>query len=173
MKKILCKIFAEKKKLAIGISVLEILIGLFFLIRGIYLYFTLYSCEEAGQMFGGLVDFIIYKENTYSQIFLSAIILFTGISIAISEKLFWILNQIILIVFLLMGIGICYYFFSEALLILAIICAIIILSAFALIEKKLNNKNYLVNIGITNQLRITSWILGLICCAIYCWLLIL
>jgi hypothetical protein len=172
MKKILCKIFAEKKKLAIGISVIEILIGMFFFIRGIYLYFTLYSYEEADQMFGGLADFFMYKENTYSQMFLSATILFTGISIAISEKLFWILNQIILIVFLLIGIGVCYSIFWQA-LISPIIFAVVILSIFALIERKLNNKNYLVNIGITNKLRVISWILGLICFAIYCWLLIL
>ena len=164
--KLIKRLLAEKGKLAISISILEILIGLYFLISGIYLYVTLLSIEEADKMFGGVVDFFMYKESTYSQIFLSSIILFSGISIYIKENLFWILNQIVLIAFLSIGLTACFYISSDKSL-FTILFIIIVLSIFVLIERKLNDKRYLLRIGITNKLRIVSWVMSLISSTIY------
>ena len=178
LKKVFSKFFTENGKLAIIISILEILIGLFFLVRGIYLYPHLFSYKEADEMFGGLADFYIYKEDIYCQVFLNSIILLAGISIWINKKSFWFLNQIILIIFLstmpLLMIADC--FFSPDLaeiiiaIILVIITTVILLSIFILINRKINNENYLLKIGVTNKLRVISQVLGVICSAIYSYL---
>ena len=175
MKKIFHKIFTENSKFAVTISFLETLAGLFLFVQAMDLYPHILSYKEADEMFGGIVDFSVYKEDIYRKIFLSLIILFAGISIWINKKLFWILNQIILIIFLstipLLMIFDCFFPLNLIVeIILVIITTVILLSIFILIDRKINNENYLIKIGVTNKLRVTSWILGIICSAIYSYL---
>ena len=83
------------------IPYIEIIIGIILLSIEVYDYFTLYSMAEVDAMYGGIVDFYKYKENTYCPAFLWTILTLTGISYWISKKMYWILTQTFIILLLL------------------------------------------------------------------------
>ncbi|MBD3591202.1 hypothetical protein [Bacteroides sp. GM023] len=68
------------------IPYIEIIIGIILLSIEVYDYFTLYSMTEVDAMYGGIVDFYKYKENTYCPAFLWTSLTLTGISCIINSQ---------------------------------------------------------------------------------------
>lgn len=73
-----------------------IILGTILLIREIYQMTYLPSIHD--NLYGGLVTFFKYKENTYALIVLWAILLITGIIGWINDNKKWISNKILIII---------------------------------------------------------------------------
>jgi len=73
-----------------------IILGTILLIREIYQMTYLPSIHD--NLYGGLVTFFKYKENTYALIVLWAILLITGIIGWINDNKKWISNTILIII---------------------------------------------------------------------------
>ncbi|WP_291530723.1 hypothetical protein [Bacteroides sp. UBA939] len=67
-------VFPNKKERVRLIPYIEIIIGTILFSWEVFGYITLYSTAEVDEMFGGIVDFFKYKENTYSPAFLWSIL---------------------------------------------------------------------------------------------------
>jgi len=165
------KIFERIKNKPILKPLMEIAIGLTFLCIEIRDYLTLYSFAEADQLYGGLVDFVKYKENTYSEIFLWSILVLTGIFFWINKKIYWIFTQVFLLLF----------FFKIGLSVLAISLLGNVIIAFVIpllylfllvwIEIRFLRIGQIEGIEISTQTKILGGVLGFLCCIGYFFLL--
>lgn len=151
-----------------SIAILEIISGMILLIWEIHDFIKLPTTFEADEMYGGLVDFIKYKENTYCLLYLWTILLFTGISFFINKKLHWVFTQISLIVVFLIWEVIfisltCYYGNIYALTL-----SIIALFLFLWLQRRIyKSYNFTIKTGVNNKTKYISVILGTVSYVIY------
>lgn len=87
----------KNKDIIIAIS--EIILGAYLIVCEIRNYLKMPSIYEQGIY--ELVDFFIYKEDTYSLAFLWFVLFFSGCSYWLNKKTFWIFNQVFTITFFL------------------------------------------------------------------------
>ena len=156
------------------VPLFEIFIGAILLIREIHDFIVLPTMKEVDKMYGGLVDMIKYKEDTYSSLYLWILLLTTGVSYWINKKSYWIFTQILLITlfciinFFLIGIWIVTHFN-----LIIIILLVLTLFLFIWLEIKIYKHNYWSEIEINNKTRYVSIILGIASCIIYFSILLL
>ena len=127
------------------IAILEFAIGFCILIWSIYGYYNFFSIEEAEQKFGGLVDFLYYKESMYKYFFAGTITCFSGICYIINKKIHWFATHS-LIIFCFLSIELPFLFSIIKIESAIIFFQVILLTLFILLEtlqiKNLNKRNY-------------------------------
>jgi hypothetical protein len=145
------------------ISLTEVILGTILLTREIYQMITLPSVHD--NLYGGLVDFSKYQENTYSLTFLWLLLLSTGITGWINKKINWLFTQTLLItIFGIASLTVIILGHNEPLF---IVVFILISIAFFLLERRLYQADFLKKIEITKQTKIISILLGLLCSLVY------
>ena len=164
MGKLINKIRHFKAKL---ISLFEIVIGAILLIREVRDFTVLPTIAEADKMFGGIIDFVKYKENTYSLLYLWTLLLATGISYWISKKSHWIFTQILLITLFFMIEFMLIGFLITDFNITILLLSVLLLLLFIWFEIKTNKHSYLNEMRINNKVKYTSMVLGFFSCVIY------
>ncbi len=141
----------------------EVILGTILLTREIYQMITLPSVQD--NLYGGLVDFSKYQENTYSLAFLWLLLLLTGITGWINNKINWIFTQTLLItIFGIVSLIVVFLGMNEPLF---IVVFFLILIGFFFLEKRQYRANLLEKLEITNRTKIISILLGLLCSLIY------
>jgi hypothetical protein len=139
----------------------EILIGSILLAREIYQFIVLPSIHT----YHGPVDFIKYKENTYSLIFLWVLLLLVGILSLKNEKIKWISHQILIINFLtLTTLALVNYIYMRETI--AIFFGFVLLGLIIL-EIILYRTDLRVRLNTTVKNIITTILLGISCTLIY------
>lgn len=164
---------------AVIVSFAETALAAYILIEGIYILLTCLSVSEADAIYGGLVDFAVYKENAFIYFVIGLMIMFAGTSLWISGKLFWVMTRTFLIttflsLALLMGITGASFFgmdWGRFFICLSIIAVFYIV--FRFIDKKLNKNDLQIKMGITSKHRAITWICGIGCTVFLHYLLLL
>lgn len=149
------------------IPYIEIIIGIILLSIEVYDYFTLYSMTEVDAMYGGIVDFYKYKENTYCPAFLWTILTLTGISYWISKKMYWILTQTFIILLLLKAILPFYAIFIELNPIIFYIFPCLYFALFIMVEMILFRIKRIESTNINTKTKMLGIGVGILCCIVY------
>lgn len=166
--KSLLQISKDKTKL---IPYTEVIIGIILLSLEVYDYFTLYSMEEVDAMYGDIVDFYKYKENTFCPAFLWTMLILTGISYWTNKKLYWISTQALILLLLLKAILPFYAIFIELNPIVFYIFPLCYFTLFIAIEIQLFKINQIESIDISTKTKLSGLGVGILCCIIYILLL--
>lgn len=154
----------DKTKL---IPYIEIIVGIILLGFEVHDYCTLYSMNEVDAMYGGIVDFCKYKEDTYCPVFLWTILTTAGISYWINKKLYWILTQVFILLLLLKAIFPFYFIFIELSSIVLYILPTIYITLFIAIEAKLFKMKQIASTEISFRTKSVGTIIGLLCYILY------
>ncbi len=145
------------------LPLIEIILGTILLIREIYQMTYLPSVHD--NLYGGLVDFMKYKENTYSLIYLWSILLITGIFSMKNAKLNWILHQILIILISIITLVPMVFMIIQGQVIAVILGLFLI--GLILLEIRLYQSDLREKLKIININKLTSIILGLFSALIY------
>jgi hypothetical protein len=143
---------------------IEIILGIILLIREIYQMTYLPSVQD--NLYGGLVDFAKYKENTYSLIFIWSILLITGIFSWINDKLKWISHQILIITISMIILVSMIVMIIQNQSALAAIFGLL-LTGLIILEIRLYRSDLIAKLKLDNINKMTSTILGLFNALIY------
>jgi CDP-diglyceride synthetase len=146
------------------LPVIEIIVGTILLIREIYQMTYLPSVQD--NLYGGLVDFVKYKENTYSLIFMWSILLITGIFSWINDKLKWISHQILIItISMIILVSMLVMIIQNQAALSAIFGLLLI--GLIILEIRLCRSDLIEKLKLNNINKRTSMILGLFSALIY------
>ena len=160
------------------IASVELIAGAILLACEIRDFIRLPTTTEADEMYGGLVDFFKYQENTYCLLYLWMILLFAGVSYWINRKLHWIFNQIVLMTLFFVAVSelifILYFGIHPILPIIVLLTMLlVVLLVFLGIWSRMCRKSFLKTIGIRSWEKWFSVCLGVISSTIYfvlkCW----
>ncbi len=156
------------KRLLKYLPIIEIVIGAILLIREIYQFNKLPSIHD--NLYGGLVDFFIYKEDSYGLMILYAVLMLAGFLGLKNERLKWLTNWSLLIVIsgLLIVPFILMILQKEILAVLigliafGIIYLIIYINRSDLFKRlEITNKNKMISISIGLFVILGYWIIEL------------
>lgn len=139
-----------------------VIAAIFLLIHEVHQFIHLPSKYD--HLYESGVDFLKYKEDTYTQLFLWALLLFVGIMGLINDKLKWIGCQIFIIKLLVSSVLIIFvdYLFNEIRILFGIVFLGLILIEIQLYKQKIISKIKINKVNI-----ISSVIFGLMSAAIY------
>lgn len=145
------------------IPTIEISLGILLLIHEIYQMFHLQSIHDS--LYNGLVDFAKYKEETYSLTFLWLMLIFTGVSGWLNDKLYWVFTQILLVT-------VCVLFFFPIIQVSSTGFGLMIISVLFVIgiiylETRLYRQELINRLNINSKTKMISISLGLLCSVIY------
>ena len=163
------KTLIKRQNIPMLIAILEIIVGAFFLGKELCQITSLPSNGGLDADLGS-ADIIKYREDTYGLMFLWFVLLFTGLSYWISQKLFWCMCHVLLILSLLIVGGSFYFYVSPDFPLSIILASLIILSTFILLEFKRYNSRFKLKIGVNNTHKFLAIFLG-ISCALFYWFL--
>jgi len=149
------------------IAFFEIIVGVILLVDEIRDFITLPTTTEVDEMFGGLVDFFKYQENTYCLLYLWTVLLFAGVSNWINAKLYWIFNKVLLMTILFAIVWRAEMVFSFYFNWFFVLMPFLVVLLSIWIEIKTWRKSYLQTIGIRNWEKWLSVFLGIISMTIY------
>ena len=156
------------KRLLKYLPIIEIVIGTILLIREIYQFNKLLSIHD--NLFGGLVDFFKYKEDSYGLILLYSILILAGLIGLKNERFKWLTNLSLLIVisglviipFILMILQKEILAVLIGIIVFGLIYLIIYLNRSDLFKRlEVTNKNKMISISIGLFVTLGYWIIEL------------
>lgn len=156
------------KRLLKYLPIIEIVIGAILLIREIYQFNKLPSIHD--NLYGGLVDFFKYKEDSYGLMLLYSVLILAGLLGLKNERFKWLTNWSLLIVisglvivpFILMILQKEILAVLVGLLVFGLIYLIIYLNRSDLFKRlEITNKNKMISISIGLFVILVYWIIEL------------
>ncbi|MBS4058712.1 MAG: hypothetical protein KGZ82_15470 [Bacteroidales bacterium] len=156
------------KRLLKYLPIIEIVIGAILLIREIYQFNKLPSIHD--NLYGGLVDFFKYKEDSYGLMLLYSVLILAGLLGLKNERFKWLTNWSLLIVisglvivpFILMILQKEILAVLVGLLVFGLIYLIIYLNRSDLFKRlEITNKNKMISISIGFFVILGYWIIEL------------
>ncbi|WP_291529218.1 hypothetical protein [Bacteroides sp. UBA939] len=148
------------------IAFIELVLGLFLLLREVDDYIRLPTTQEVDEKFGGIVDLFKYKESCYKNFFLYSLLTTAGLSFWINRKLHWGLTQMLLMTLWFVVI-MELWFMRLSNWGVSSFLGILSLSIFIYLEIKIWNSSFA---GIMKISKTAQWLFlvgGLISCSIW------